>query len=416
MRALTINGGSSSVKFALYALGDTQSDGAGAPAPERLLARGAVTNIGAPTGAFVANVTSDTESAQGGGGDDAERETREAGVFGDHAEALARILRWLDAGGDALRVEAVGHRIVHGGPSFAQPQRVTPQLLAALDALRPLAPDHLPSELAALRAALQWRPNLPQVVCFDTAFHRSRPAVARRYALPRDLSDAGILRYGFHGLSCEYIIGELGRQAGEEAARGRVVIAHLGAGASMTATRDGRSVETTMGFTPVSGLVMATRVGDLDPGALLYLVRERGLSPDAVDTLINRQSGLLGVSGRSSDMRDLLAARASDPHAAEAVALFLYTARKALAALTAPLGGLDTVVFTGGIGEHAAEARAGICEGLDYLGLHIDPARNVQATPIISPDGAAVTVRVIPTNEELVVARHTRAVVSDGAP
>jgi acetate kinase len=245
------------------------------------------------------------------------------------------------------------------------------------------------------------------VAAFDTTFHSRMPRVARLFALPRRLADEGVLRYGFHGLSYEYTIGEL-RALNPVAAAGRVVIAHLGNGSSMVAVRGGVGVDTTMGFTPTGGLVMGTRPGDLDPGVVLYLLEEKGLSPPEVGELINTQAGLLGVSATSADMRDLLNREANDSHAAEAVALFCYQAKKFLGALAAALGGLDTLVFTGGIGEHAATVRERICEGLEFLGLRLDGSRNVEHAPVVSRDDSPVTVRVIPTDEDLMIARHTR--------
>jgi acetate kinase len=256
---------------------------------------------------------------------------------------------------------------------------------------------------------------VPQVACFDTAFHRTLPPVAQRYPLPRALHDAGVVRYGFHGLSYEYIMQAL-RAVDPDAANGRVIVAHLGNGASMAAVRDGQSIDTTMGFTPTGGLVMGTRTGDLDPGVLLYLLQTRGMPAEQVNTLVNRQAGLLGVSGISADMRDLLEREAREPAAAAAVDLFCYQARKFLGALAAVLGGIETLVFTGGIGEHAAPIRARICASFEFLGLEIDAGRNQQHAPVISPDGASVTVRVIPTDEDRMIARHTyRLITHEGA-
>lgn len=390
-RILTVNSGSSSLKLALYEMGSG--------APTTLVCAGTIERIGLGSGSF---------SARDGGG----RELHaERAAFPDHASALRRFLAWLDGRTGGRRCDAAGHRVVHGGRDYTQPLRVTPDVLAALKRLIPLAPAHLPNELEAMEILGAAYPDLPQVACFDTAFHRHMPRVAQMYGLPRDLLNAGVLRYGFHGLSYEYILGELAREAGPETANGRVVIAHLGNGSSMVAVRGGRGVETTMGFTPLGGLVMSTRPGDLDPGVLLYLLREQGMSPSALDRLLNRQSGLLGVSGLSSDMRDLLDQAAANPRAAEAIALYCYAAKKALGGLVAALGGLNTLVFTGGIGENAPEIRQRICERLEFLGIQIDPARNANGAPVISSSGGTVTVRVMRTNEDLMIARHTAAVL-----
>lgn len=310
------------------------------------------------------------------------------------AEAIDSLLDQL---GDASFV-AAGHRIVHGGP-YRAPVQLSPALREALRELIPLAPNHLPGALAVVDALCRRRPELTQVACFDTAFHRSLEPVARRFPLPRALA---IERYGFHGLSCEGIVRDLG-----PAAAGRLIIAHLGNGCSMTAVKDGRSVDTTMGLTPLGGLVMGTRSGDLDPGILLHLLREKKMSIEDLDDLLARKSGLLGVSEVSSDMRDLLAS--PDPRATEAVALFCHQALKHAGGMAAVLGGLDTLVFTGGIGENAAPIRARLCDGLDFLGVRLDSARNAAHAPLISADDSPVDVRVMPANEERVIARHVFA-------
>jgi acetate kinase len=269
----------------------------------------------------------------------------------------------------------------------------------------PLASNHLPGALAAIEALCKAHPSLAEIACFDTAFHRQMPELAQRYPLPRQFADEGVLRYGFHGLSYEYVLHELQQTPGAKA-DGRIIIAHLGNGASMAAVREGRGIETTMGFTPTGGLVMGTRSGDLDPGVPLYLLQQRGMSPDELHELLNRRSGLIGVSAVSSDMQDLLAREKENRDAALAVELFCYQARKFIGALAAALGGLDELVFTGGIGEHAAPVRARICEPLGFLGIVVDPARNEAAEAILSPPGSRVTVRVVKTNEELMMARH----------
>jgi acetate kinase len=282
---------------------------------------------------------------------------------------------------------------------------VTPDLLADLHELVPLAPEHLPQSLAAIEAIAGVYPALPQIACFDTAFHRGMPRVAQQVALPRALEEAGVVRYGFHGLSYEFLVDRLRALDGERVG-GRAVLAHLGNGASMAAVHNGSAVDTTMGFTPTGGLVMGTRTGDLDPGVLLFLLQERGMSPAEVAELVNRRAGMLGVSGVSGDMRDLLAREASEPHAREAVDLFCYQARRFVGALAAALGGLDTLVFTAGIGEHAAPVRARIAAGLEFLGVELDAGRNAAHAPVISRDGSRVVVRVIPTDEDLMIARQ----------
>jgi acetate kinase len=287
------------------------------------------------------------------------------------------------------------------------PERVTPALVVELRALVPLAPLHLPSGLAGVEAVTARFPALPQAVCFDTAFHRGLPDIARRLPLPRALADAsGLERFGFHGLSYEYVLERLGA-----AGRGRVVIAHLGNGASMSAVRAGRPVDTTMGLTPAGGFMMGTRTGDLDPGVLLYLMREKGYDAERLDRLVNKESGLLGVSGVSSDMKTLLERRASDEAAALAVAMFCYQTRKQIGAFAAAMGGLDTLVFTGGIGERAAPVRAEICDGLAHLAVRLEPARNAAHEDPLSAEGSGCTVRVVPTREDLMIARHSRAVL-----
>jgi acetate kinase len=269
----------------------------------------------------------------------------------------------------------------------------------------------MPQALAAIQVVTEAHPTVPQVACFDTAFHRSLPRVAQMYALPRRFRDAGVRRYGFHGLSCEYIVSELAR-TDPAAAAGRVVIAHLGSGASLTAVRDGRSVETTMGFSPTGGVVMGTRCGDLDPGVLLYALQRERMSADAISALINREAGLAGVSETSSDMRDLLAREATDSRASDAITLFCYAISKSIGALMAALGGLDTLIFTAGIGEHAAPVRERVCAGLRCFGIDLDAARNDAHAPIISRDGSAVVTRVMKTDEDLMLARHARLILS----
>lgn len=329
----------------------------------------------------------------------------------NHAAATTALLTWLRETRTIAEIHAIGHRIVHGGPDHTHPEIITPDVLAALHDMIPLARTHLPDEIAIIEAAMRAMPRALQVACFDTAFHRSMPRVAQQYALPRSITEGGILRYGFHGLSYEYIVRQLEREAGPEAASGRVIAAHLGNGASMAAIHNRLSRDTTMGFTPIGGLVMSTRSGDLDPGLMLYLLRERGMSVDEIDVAVRVKGGLLGVSQTSPDMRDLLAQEQDDDLAAGAVALFCYHARKSLASLAAVLGGVDTVVFTGGIGEHASEVRWRICENLRFLGIELDRKRNDQHAPVISADGSPATVRVIQTNEEYMIALHTAEIL-----
>jgi acetate kinase len=330
-----------------------------------------------------------------------ETRTDIAGDFPDPGAAARAALGALKTLG-LPRSDAAGHRLVHGGPDHSAPERVDAQLIAALRALVPFAPLHLPAQIDIIEAVATQRPDLPQVVCFDTAFHHRMPDVARRLPLPRAIWDAGIRRYGFHGLSYEYIVDTLGASA-----RGRTIIAHLGNGASMAAVRDGQPLDTTMGFTPTGGFMMGTRSGDLDPGVLLYLMLHKGYDAAAIERLVNHEAGLLGVSGISADMQTLLEQRAHAPHAAEAVELFCYQVRKHIGQLAAALGGLDTLVFTGGIGEHAAPVRWEICTGLAHLGTRLDPERNNEHAPVISAPGSPCTVRVIATDEDLMIARHT---------
>jgi acetate kinase len=310
-------------------------------------------------------------------------------------------------------VVAVGHRIVHGGVGHTEPEPITAALLDDLRRLAPIDPTHMPQALSLVAAVEQRYPSVAQFACFDTAFHRTLPAVAQQYPLPRRTWDTGIRRYGFHGLSCESIVGQLRAIAPGEA-DGRLLIAHLGNGASITAVQRGASVDTSMGFSPTGGLMMGTRSGDLDPGVLIYLARTTGASPDAIERLVTEEAGLLGVSGISADMREVLR-RAESPDAREAIALYCYTARKHLAALVASLHGLDAIVFTGGIGEHAPAIRAGICTGLDYLGVDLAPDRNAASDPIISRPESRVRVRVMHTDEDLVIARHVRRLLGHGA-
>lgn len=381
---LAVNGGSSSLKFAAFRRGD----------PASALARGKVERIGL-----------DRTRLRIDGGE--ERDVEAA----DLAGAAAPVLDWVDGRFGLGRLAAVGHRVVHGGP-VDEPVIVDADVLAALRKAAPLDPDHVPGELDLIRAFADRLPGLPQVACFDTTFHRDLPRVARIVPIPRRYEEIGVRRYGFHGLSYAFLVEELARLAGPDGAPGRVILAHLGSGASLAAVRDGRCVETTMGFTPASGLVMGTRSGDLDPGLAPFLARAEGMTPERFDRMANRESGLLGVSGTSPDLRDLLAREADDPRAAEAVDLFCYRARLAIGSLAAALGGVDALVFSGGIGENSAEARRRIADGLGFLGIALDDGRNRRGEPVLSADGARVPVRVIPTDEERMIARAAESLIA----
>jgi acetate kinase len=386
---LVLNAGSSSIKFALFAIeGDGQI--------LRRQYRGEIEGIGSAPRFLVAapdgKQVVDEPLTERGRGD------------GDHESVLPVLLEWIESHSSGLTVVAVGHRVVHGGTRFTAPVALTPSVLAELERLVPLAPLHQPHSLAVARALERIKSGVPQVACFDTAFHRSQPRQAQSFALPRELTESGIKRYGFHGLSYEYIARVLPDLAGE-AALGRVVVAHLGNGCSMCAMREGRSVATTMAFTPLDGLPMGTRSGAIDPGVVLYLLRERGMSLEEVTDLLYHRSGLLGVSGVSSDMRELL--QSDSPGAAEAIDLFVYRIARELGSLAAALGGLDLLVFTAGIGEHAAPVRARVCEEARWLGVWLDPVANRNGGPRISAADSQVSVWIVPTNEELMIARHT---------
>lgn len=384
VRVLCLNAGSSSLKFTLYDAGE---------AGQQRLIHGAVEDIG---GAEQAHGW--WQSGQGG--------KHAVAVAGESMDAaLATVFDSLAQGG-MPSPQVVGHRVVHGGPDHFRAELVTPALLQSLRDLVPLAPLHLPGGLAGMEAVTQQFPDLPQVACFDTAFHRRMPELARRYPLPDEYFRQGMQRYGFHGLSYEYILDALG-----EKAKGRLIIAHLGNGASMAACRDGEPMDTTMGLTPTGGLMMGTRTGDLDPGVVLHLLRQ-GYSRERLESLLNKQSGLRGVSGLSEDMQTLLEQREQDGSAALAVDLYCYLARKQLGALAATLGGLDQLVFTAGVGEHAAPIRAGICEGMDFLGIELDTRRNEAGEALISVDGSRCTVRLMATDEDRMIARHAVAALA----
>ena len=387
---LCLNGGSSSLKFALYRLGGKAAGG------EELLAEGAVERLGLPGARLWARRPGEAEPVE------------HAGPFPDHHAAVGAVFDVLEGFGLPSSA-AVGHRLVHGGPAHVAPERVDARLLDRLRELIPLAPLHLPSEIAVIEAVAARFTDLPQVVCFDTAFHRPMPELAQRLPLSEDLWDKGVRRYGFHGLSYEFILDALG-----VAGSGRLIVAHLGNGASLAAIRDGQPRETTMGFTPTGGLMMGTRSGDLDPGVLVYLASREGYDAPRLERLVNLEAGLLGVSGTSPDMKTLLAVRAQDPRAALAVQMFCYHVRKHIGALAAVLGGLDTLVFTGGIGERAAPVRREVCDGLEYLGIRLDPGRNDAHADPVSAAGSPCAVRVIATNEDLMIARHTYGLIARG--
>jgi acetate kinase len=384
-RILTINGGSSSIKFALFEVGDPLS---------RIL-EGRIERIGLP-GA--------TLGVKGAG--PADNVSRSV-IAPDHTAAVDVLMDWFEERGwrDGA-LAAVGHRVVHGGPKYSAPQRLTAEVVRELRRLSPFDPEHLPEEILLIEACLRRFPDLPAVACFDTAFHHDLPRVARVVPIPRRYEALGVRRYGFHGLSYAFLMRELARLAGPEAARGRVILAHLGNGASLAAVRDGKPVDTSMGFTPASGVPMSTRSGDLDPGLFSYLARADGLEAKEFNEMVNRRSGLLGVSETSSDMRDLLQGERQDVRAAEAVALFCYQVKKWIGAFAAALGGLDTLVFAGGIGEQAPVVRARICDGLGFLGIGLDEGRNTAGEGTISTADSPVVVRVIRTDEERMIAEE----------
>ena len=385
IRILTINSGSSSLKYALYDISRQ----------ERLILSGSIDGIGSRTGRFYISEGNDDVLLS------------QSLKISNHEIAVIKLLRWLKKN-DYLKVlDAVGHRVVHGGSKYFQPHLLNSKLMEELYDLTPISPDHMPQELKVIRTISQYNPHIKQVVCFDTAFHLNMPELAHLYALPKSLRDEGIMRYGFHGLSYEFILDKLQRDIGKNDANGRVIIAHLGSGSSMVATKRGKSIDTTMGFTPTGGLMMSTRSGDLDPGVILYLLRQKNLSPSAVAEMVNKNAGLLGVSKISRDMKQLLEMK-KNPDALEAVNLFCYQAKKFLGSLAAVLGGLDTLIFTGGIGENSPPIRKRICENMELFGIFLDTGRNRNNAPVISDDSSSVTVRVMKTNEQLMIARHTR--------
>lgn len=389
---LVINCGSSSVKFALFAAGRSLSR----------LSSGSVDRIGLADGHVHIADAHGTTSVD------------KADVFSNHEAALGQVLETVERDASTPRLMAVGHRVVHGGTECDCPVIVTRSLEDRLRRLIPLAPLHQPHNLAGIAAIRKVRPHIPQVACFDTAFHHALPRLAILTGLPREFCDQGIRRYGFHGLSYEFVVDSL-RQRGVNIDRERIIIAHLGNGASMCAVKSGRSVETTMGFSTLAGLPMGTRCGDLDPGIILHLLTEKGMTVERVQHLLYEESGLLGVSGLSRNMQDLLA-RPDDPAAAEAVEVFCYQACRYLAALTATLGRLDRLVFTAGIGANAPAIRAKICANLEHLGIKLDAGRNTSGDRIISADSSRVAVEAFPTDEELTIARHVCRLLAEQPP
>jgi acetate kinase len=382
-RILTINGGSSSIKFAMFEAGNSL----------RQVLKGGIERIGLPKPTLQVKALNDAESFS------------RPVTAPDHTAAIGALMDWIEEGSGSEALTAVGHRVVNGGPKYSEPQRITAEMIEELHRLSPFDPEHLPEEILLTEAFHRRFPNLPQVACFDTAFHHDLPRVAQLLPIPRRYEAQGVRRYGFHGLSYAFLMGELARLAGTEAAQGRVILAHLGNGASLAAVRHGKSVDTSMSFTPLAGVPMSTRSGDLDPGLVWYLARTENMTARPFSEMVNFQSGLLGVSETSADMRDLLKLEASDVRAAEAVALFCYEVRKRIGAFAAALGGVDTLVFAGGIGENAPTVRARICDGLGVLGIEIEEKRNETTEGVISAAAGRVAVRVIRTDEELMIAR-----------
>lgn len=389
---LTINGGSSSIKFALFEAHHSL----------RKLLEGAIERIGLPQA-----------SLQVKGVNESDHHSRKVNAP-DHTAAVAALMDWIQERGGTDHLTAVGHRIVHGGPKFSSPQRITAEMIEELHRFSPFDPEHLPEEILLTEAFQHRFPKLPQVACFDTAFHHELPRIAKLLPIPRRYEAQGVRRYGFHGLSYEFLMGELARLDGTEAANGRVILAHLGSGASLAAVHGGKSIDTSMSLTPTAGVPMSTRSGDIDPGLVWYLARTEQMDAKRFHEMVNFQSGLLGISETSSDMSDLLKCEAQDERAAEAVSVFCYQVKKWIGSFAAALGGLDTLVFAGGIGENSPIVRERICNGLDFLGVCLDQDRNMANATTISPDAGRVKVRVIHTDEELVIARSVIRVLNLG--
>lgn len=380
---LTVNAGSSSIKLAVFAVEDMGH--------ARLEA--VIDNIGQPTARLSANNETHVVAAK------------------DHITAADILAEWIATQIPAPTIVAVGHRLVHGGPKYHEAQIVTDELLADLQAFTAFDPAHLPIELQLIKVFRQLWPTAQQAVCFDTAFHHQLPTVSRLLPIPRHFADEGIRRYGFHGLSYAYILEELRRVEGDMAANGQVIIAHLGSGASLVALRGGQPIDTTMSMTPASGIPMSTRAGDLDPGLVLYLARTQGYDADKFNHMVNFESGLLGISETTADMEKLLEIEAEDPRAKDAVDIFCYQVRKSIGGLAASIGGLTTLIFTGGMGENAPKIRARICDGLGFLGVRLDAARNEKGARLISADGSPAGVHVIHTNEAVTIARETSGLI-----
>jgi acetate kinase len=380
---LTVNGGSSSIKFALFAVGDSL---------QRIL-EGGIERIGLPEATLRVK-----------GVNPADNFSHDV-TAPNHTVAVGLLMDWVEERRGRDGLSAVGHRVVHGGPRYSQPQRITTAMVKELHQLSPFDPEHLPEEILLTEAFHRRFPDLPQVACFDTAFHHDLPRVAQLLPIPRRYEAQGVRRYGFHGLSYAFLMEELARLAGTETARGRVILSHLGNGASLAAVHDGKSVDTSMSFTPTAGVPMSTRAGDLDPGLVWYLARTEQMSAKQFNEMVNFQSGLLGVSETSSDMQELLDRETRDVRAAEAVALFCYQVKKWIGAFAAALGGLDTLVFAGGIGENAPVVRARICAGLEFLGIEVEEKPNAASDAVISARASRVAVRVIHTDEEQMIAK-----------
>ncbi|MEO5642626.1 MAG: acetate/propionate family kinase [Bacteroidia bacterium] len=379
---LTINGGSSSIKFSLYIIEDSLEQ----------LFNGEIKNIG-------------TQNAKLSFTDSVTQQKNALDIkSSNHEEAAVYLIDWLEKQEGFNSVKAIGHRIVHGMKHTA-PEIITPGLMKELKEISALDPEHLPGEIKLIEIFRKRYPSLKQVACFDTCFHTSMPTIAKLLSIPRRYYEMGIQRYGFHGLSYAYLLEELKRIAGEEAAKSKIILAHLGNGASLAAVRDGKSIDTSMGFTPTSGLPMGTRTGDLDPGVAWYLMQFEKLSPKQFSHLINHESGLLGISETNADMRELLKIEDTDNRAKEAIELFCYQARKWIGSFSAALGGLNVLVFSGGIGEHSPEVRSKICDNLEFLGIELDEIKNMNNEIIISTDSSVVKVYVINTNEELMIAK-----------
>lgn len=389
MRILTINGGSSSIRFALFEAGS---------ALERILG-GQIERIGLPEAVFKAKGLQPSDNFS--------RPIKAP----DHKAAVGALLDWIEENVGGEKLGAVGHRIVHGGPKYSEAQIITSEMAEELTRLKPFDPEHLPEEILLTEAFQQRFPGLPQVACFDTAFHHDLPRVAQILPIPRRYEAKGVRRYGFHGLSYSFLMEELARLAGPGAARGRIVLAHLGNGASLAAVHQGKPVDTSMAFTPTAGIPMSTRTGDLDPGLVWYLASTEGLDANQFNNMVNSQSGLLGVSETSSDMRDLEKREKEDVRAREAIDLFCYQVKKWIGSFAAALGGLDTLIFSGGIGENAPEIRRRICSGLNFLGIEVDEKRNAENAGVISKDAGRVPVRVIRTDEELMIAKTVQRIL-----